>query len=303
MKPRTLLLFALLLAMNQVLAAVITTNVETIAFGDVEVGYPVSTTFTVSGEDLSDNIYLSVMGRKSSYYTVTPQTITPQNAAGGVTVTVKCMPSSQYITPASVVLTSSNAEDVIIPISVSLFYPSEMFVNNQTEQFTALVGQMATHTGTIRFADAEVPHDPNTPVVRSSGAANIAPWVSNGYSLSIEGADSHCFSARVVKSSSLANICTVAVSYAPRSTGSHEATLKVVCSNAGVPLVTIPLRGESTGFLCDMDENGLLDISDLTGIIGVVLNESKDPTRGDFDEDGKCDINDVTKFISFLLAQ
>lgn len=304
MKYRLLFLFVLFIAAFQAQAAEIAVSVESVDFGDVEVGYPVTTTFNVTGINLTDDINLTVLGRKSDFYTVTPQTITPQDAASGVTVTVKCSPVSQYISPANVVLTSLNAEDVIIPINVSPYYPAEMFLSNQAQQFTAQVGQIITRSGAIRFADAEVPHDPNTPVVRSNGSTLSlgSSWLSTDYSLSIEGADSNHFSARIVKSSTITNICTVNIVYSPRSTGTHAATLKVTCSKAGVPVVTIPLQGESTGILCDLDDNGLLNVSDVTSMIHLVLSSSEDPTHGDFDGDGRCNVTDVTKLISYLLG-
>ena len=317
MKYRLLFLFVLFIAAFQAQAAEIAVSVESVDFGDVEVGYPVTTTFNLTGINLTDDINLTVLGRKSDFYTVTPQAITPQDAASGVTVTVKCSPVSQYISPANVVLTSLNAEDVIIPINVSPYYPTEMFLSNQAQQFTAQVGQIIARSGAIRFADAiaidhgnhwfadaEVPHDPNTPVVRSNGSTLSlgSSWLSTDYSLSIEGADSNHFSARIVKSSSITNICTVNIVYSPRSTGTHAATLKVTCSKAGVPVVTIPLQGESTGILCDLDDNGLLNVSDVTSMIHLVLSSSDDPTHGDFDGDGRCNVTDVTKLISYLLG-
>ena len=288
MKYRLLFLFVLFIAAFQAQAAEIAVSVESVDFGAVEVGYPVSTTFNVTGINLTDDINLTVLGRKSDFYTVTPQTITPQDAASGVTVTVKCSPVSQYISPANVVLTSLNAEDVIIPINVSPYYPAEMFLSNQAQQFTAQVGQIIARSGAIRFADAEVPHDPNTPVVRSNGSTLPlgSSWLSTDY----------------VKSSSITNICTVNIVYSPHSTGTHAATLKVTCSKAGVPVVTIPLQGESTGILCDLDDNGLLNVSDVTSMIHLVLSSSEDPTHGDFDGDGRCNVTDVTKLISYLLG-
>ena len=302
MKYKLLLLFAVLFGAALGQAAEITASVETLDFGEVEIGYLVTKSFTVTGSNLSGNINLEVTGRKSNYYQVTPQTITPQEAAGGVRVTVKCSPASYYITPASILLTRADAEDVVVPIAVDPYYPEAMFYNNQVEEFTALVGQIVKRSGSIRFADAEIPPipDPDTPVVRSYINFD-ATLLSGDYSLEIEGPDSNQFFATITKSSSIAKICTVVINYAPHSTGTHEATLKVYCSRAGVPLVTIPLHGETTGMLCDLDGNGVLDITDLTSVIGFVLGEDDNPSRGDFDGDGRCDIDDVTKFISFLL--
>ena len=312
MKFRLLFLFALVFTAAQGWAggnqpAVITASVETLDFGAVEVGYPVTKTFSVTGDNLSDNISLEVTGSHSSYYKVTPATITPEQAAGGVTVSVKCSPASQYITKASIVLTTPGAEDVVIPIAVDPYFPAERFYDGTTEEFTAAVGQFVNRRGTIRFADAQIPPDPGVnPVVRSNGSRMLAidfdaSLLSPDYSISIEGADRSQFMARIVKSSSISKVCTVLITYVPRFEGTHNATLTVYCSRAGVPWVTIPLHGECNGVLCDLDGNGMLDVTDLTRMITVVLHPDGDAQQADFNEDGVSDIDDVTKFITFLL--
>ena len=314
MKFRLLFLFALIITAAQGWAsgnepAVISASVETLDFGAVEVGYPVTKTFSVTGYNLSDNISLEVTGRHSSYYKVTPSTITPEQAAGGVTVSVKCSPSSNYITNASIQLTASGAEDVIIPIAVDPYFPAERFYDGTTEEFTASVGQFVTRRGTIRFADAQIPPDPGvTPAVRSNRNRMIvididASLLSPDYSLSIEGTDRSQFSAKIVKSSSISKVCTVIITYAPRFEGTHNATLNVNCSRAGVPWVTIPLHGECSGVLCDLDGNGVLDVTDLTHMITAVLHPDGESRQADFNEDGVSDVDDVTEFITFLLNE
>ena len=287
-------------------AAVIDASVDTLAFGEVEVGYPVTATFMVTGYDLQDDINLSIDGGYNSYYEVTPETITPQDAAHGVVVKVKCKPFSVYFWRANILLSSSDADDVVIPISVAPFFPSEMFINNQAEQFDACVGQFVTRTGSVRFADVEVPHDPNTPVDRGNSSFTMdvdgIGLIDDAYTFTIEGADQMQFSVRFVKTSTITNICTVAISYAPHALGSHQATLKVNCSRAGVPTVTIPLRGESAAVLGDMDNDGLIDINDVTKMIDGLLTGCEDDGRADLDCDGTFSINDVTILIRRLLA-
>lgn len=311
MKFRLLFLLALVLAATNGWAsgqATITASVEALDFGEAEVGYTVTKSFMVTGHDLSDNISLMLTGHKTNFYQVTPATITPEQAAIGIVVSVQFIPYSTYVWPADLILSSTDAQDVIIPITATAFFPAESFVNKQTEEFTALVGQRVTHTGIIRFADAEVPTDPNQPVVRSYGNGMTAidfdvNLLSPDYSIILEGNDAIHFTARIIKSSAISKVCTVAISYMPRTAGTHEATLKAYCSRAGVPWVTIPLHGETTGVLGDLDGDGMLDIHDLTDMIGMVLyhNNNNNSTRADFDQNGSTDIDDVTKFISFLL--
>lgn len=177
------------------------------------------------------------------------------------------------------------------------------FVNNQTEEFTAFAGQIVTRIGTIRFADAEIPPDPSTPVIMSNGM--VFPdididIVSDDYSCTLEG--DACFTARIVSKSYTSNMCSVLVTYAPRELGVHTAKLRVYCANAGVPLVTIPLKGEATAVLGDLDDNGVLTIGDVTGVIDLLLKGENDFSRADMNCDGKVSIGDVTMLINRLLS-
>ena len=309
MKSKLLFAIALILATAQAWAAsaVITANVESMNFGEVEIGYPVTQNFVVTGQNLNDNINLALEGRNTYFYQVTPEVITPEAAAAGATVTVKCLPVSQYIWPVNIVLTSTGADDVVIPLTADTFFPEVMFVNNQIQNFTAYAGQMVTRTGAIRFADAEVPTDPNQPVDRSNGEDGdvMLSAIPGGgiYSLKIEGVDKAHFSARIVKASTIANICTVAISYVPRYCGTHDATLKVTCSKAGVPTVTINLHGESTQVLGDLSGNGIIDIDDLSTMINWLLMGTRNTSIGDMNDDGEFNMDDLTTLINRLLNE
>ena len=308
MKSKLLFTIALILAATQgwTASAAITASVESLNFGEVEIGYPVTQNFVVTGQNLSDNINLALEGRNTYFYQVTPEVITPEAAAAGVTVKVKCLPISQYIWPVSVVLTSAGADDVAIPLTADPVFSEVMFLNNNTEDFTAYVGQMVTHKGAIRFADAEVPTDPNQPVDRSNGEDGDVMLCAipggGSYSFQIEGADKCHFSARIVKASSITNICTVAISYIPRSCGTHDATFKVTCIKAGVPTVTINLHGESTGVLGDLSGNGIIDMDDLSTMINWLLIGNRS-SLGDINDDGVFNMDDVTTLINRLITE
>ncbi len=119
-------------------------------------------------------------------------------------------------------------------------------VNPANLQFSTDVGQTATQTISIEFSDAEIPPDPNTPVVMAPSYGN--PLQSTGqasgdYSVSIQGAGSQMFSAEITMRSFTSNACTVKVSYNPTAEGTHQATLNVNCSSAGVPTVSVNLTG------------------------------------------------------------
>ena len=177
------------------------------------------------------------------------------------------------------------------------------FVNNRAEEFTASVGQIVTRTGIIRFADAEIPPDPDQPVVRSGGGnVNASGLVNtNCYSFEITGADSDQFSARMVSTSDVKNECTMVINYAPRSIGSHTATLKAYCSKAGVPLFTIPLRGEATSVLGDLNGDGKVSVSDVISMINLLLTLEEGPSISDVNCDGVFNIADVSLIIGRVL--
>ena len=195
-----------------------------------------------------------------------------------------------------------------LPLAGAIVDPGDcdvQFVNNHTEEFTGLVGQIITRTGLVHFADAEIPPDPDHPVDRAGGSTSWDddPSVSlNVYSLEIEGVGASQFSASIQWRSMVSNECTVAVFYTPTAMGTHRATLKVTCSNADVPVVTIPLWGEATGILGDLDGNGLLTVSDVTGLVGSLLRGDACMPIRDINSDGMFSISDVTLLIQRLLA-
>ena len=86
--------------------AFIDASIENLDFGDLEIGYSQFRTFTVSGDFLVDDIYLTLEGQGMSAYQVSPATITPEDAALGVSVCVVCKPSSQYWKPANFLMDS-----------------------------------------------------------------------------------------------------------------------------------------------------------------------------------------------------
>ena len=287
--------------------AFIDASIENLDFGDLEVGYSQFRTFTVSGDFLVDDIYLSLEGQGMSAYQVSPATITPEDAAQGVSVRVVCKPTSQYCKPANIRLSSQNAEDVIIPISANPYFPDGQFVDKQTQEFVAPVGGFQIRTGYVRFFDVGL-IDPIV-VDRSMGDmidmndldTDFNGIVPSYYSLSIEGPDAGSFRAVLTRGSFIANMCDVRIIYQPKASGAHNATLKLECANAGVPVVTIPLHGETIGTLGDIDDDGLIGIDDVTGVISLLMTNSQ-PVIADINCDGKVTISDVTTLVSRLLT-
>ncbi len=227
-------------------------DIDSILFGDVEVGYPVSKTLNVKGYNLTSNINLRTQARSVNYFKVTTEVITPEQAAQGVKVKVTYSPGSSYWSTADLILSCDDAEDMVIPMTANPYTPEDSFHNNETQEFTAYLGQIVNVKGSIWFADAEIPPDPNHPVVMLNGssatlAANGIDY--NNYQVEIEG--DNCFRAMIVKTSSIANTCKVMITYSPASRGTHQARLVATCRKAGVPIVVIKLRGEATLLTAD----------------------------------------------------
>ena len=290
--------------------AFIDASVENLDFGTIEVGYSTNKTFTVSGDFLLDDIYLTVEGQGMSIYEVSPATITPEKAAQGVTVRVTCRPISEYTKPANIRLSSQNAEDVIIPITATPYFPEGQFVDKRAEEFTAPVGGMQVLTGYFRFADAGL-IDPIV-VDRSMGGMDEvygmesfnASAVPSYYSLSIEGLDAIHFRATITRASSIVNMCTVKITYVPKTSGTHNATLKLECTKAGWPQITIPLKGEAVGSLGDLNDDGRINIVDVSKVIDHLLIFSEDYTpAADINCDGKVNISDVSTLINRVLEE
>ena len=162
MKKITLLLAVLALAVAQAWAApVIEVDAEKLDFGQVDVGYPVTERFMVSGYDLTDDINLALTGRYAAEYEVTPSTITPEAAAAGVIVKVTYSPRSVWSTWATLVLSSADADDVTVSIVADPQRNGTIFGNNNQRTYTAAVGMVDYSVEVANFADAEIPTDPN----------------------------------------------------------------------------------------------------------------------------------------------
>lgn len=287
--------------------AFIDASIEALDFGDLEVGYSKSRTFTVFGDFLVDDIHLTLEGDGRYAYQVSPATISPEDAANGVSVRVVCKPSSSYSKPANIRLSSQNAEDVIIPITANPYYPDGQFVDKLTQEFVAPVGGIQIRTGYVRFFDVGL-IDPIV-VDRSMGDWGDVHEMETGfgdmvpicYSLSLEGPDASHFKAMLTRGSIIANMCDVKIIYQPKASGTHNATLKLECSNAGIPWITIPLHGEAMGTLGDINDDGVIGIVDVTGVINLLMTDTQTATA-DINCDGKVTISDVTTLISRLLT-
>lgn len=311
MKKGFLLLMTLMLASAFAWAGpVIEASVDALDFGEVNLGYSTFKTFRVTGTDLQGNINLAIEGRYASEYEVSPTTITPEKAANGAVVRVTYKPTSTYSGSVNLVLASESAEDLVIPVTADPKRNPTIYGYNNQRYYSASVGETDSSVEVAYFADAEIPHDPNQPVVRAPfdgvdldlDLVDIDFWgpLGGNYEVSIEGDD--CFDAVIVKSSSIVNTCNVRISYTPQESGSHHAKLNVICPNAGVPLIVVYLNGTADFPAGDANGDGLTAINDLTGMIDAMLTESGLRGAPDMNGDHILTITDITGLIDRLLG-
>ena len=275
---------------------VIVVDKESLDFGELTLGYPATLTLCVTGSGLSSDVTLTVNGDKHPFqYEVTPQVITPQELLGGKTVKVKLVPSFWGDCNADLLISSAGADPVVVPMTSHVNGLNATITRSMTVPFVSGVGQMSRTTEVLRWSDADVPTDPNTPVVRSSGGANrVAPGSGSSaysrYNLRIEGDPS--FSLMITKASEVVKTCTVVISYCPMSEGSHQATLIAECQGASPMYITL-------------DGSTDYHISNVTNMIDILLAAQDDeiPNAVDFNTDGCASISDVSFVIDKLLAK
>ena len=283
-------------------AAVITASVEAVDFGDVLIGYKVYNDFTVTGVNLTEDMTLSISDDRFDQYSVSPSTLTPEEAALGMRIKMTLSPSNPYGETATLTISSPGAEDVIIPITANIYRATQMPKNNQ---MTAYVGWFSSISGTINIPDAEIPYDPDTPVVRTPAAGNdpvqIGPIGGLGYSYSISGDD--CFSVVFTRSSTIVKTCDVKIIYRPVTIGTHHAEITFSCIWGGCP-VTVNVTGTAIeqpepG---DLNGDGIFTIGDATSLIDLLLSDDEMPPFADVNSDNVVSIKDVTVLIDKLLS-
>ena len=86
--------------------------------------------------------------------------------------------------------------------------------------------------------------------------------------------------------------------------GSYPDTIRVFATGAVNSPVVIPVDLRVWRYKCDVDWDGRMDLSDLTGLIGFLYlgGVSPQPTYlvGDCDCDNRVDISDLTRLIDYL---
>ena len=186
-------------------------------------GQSVTKTFTVTGNDLTSNVTLSISGSNS--FSVTPATITPAEAAAGKTVTVTYTPSAAGTHNATVNVASIGAESKTVSLTGTAAAVPTLNVNPDALTFSTVAGQSVTQTFTINGSNL------------SSGTMVY---------IAVEGADANYFSVdkTSITRTAAQNGATVTVTYRPTAGGNHNAVVTV--SGGGAESKTVALTGTAT---------------------------------------------------------
>ena len=96
-------------------APTITVSPTVLAFGNTPIGYSKRKTFTVMGTDLTGN--LTVNTTNKTVYSVSPTTITPEQAANGATVTVTYTPNTASSHVGTVTVSGGGASSKTVTLS------------------------------------------------------------------------------------------------------------------------------------------------------------------------------------------
>ena len=182
------------------------------------VGGTTTKTFTVSGTDLKGDVTINCSG---NYYSVSPTTLTKEEAEAGATVTVTYKPTVSGSHSGTITVSSTNAESKKVTLTGTATQNPTITVDPASLTFNTIVDQPVTSTFVLK-------------------------GVSLTNSVSLQLSDRDMFSIdKVNVSKSAANSgTTVTVTYTPYEVGTHNA--EIVLSSSGAESVTLPLTGHAS---------------------------------------------------------
>ncbi|MBQ6166909.1 MAG: C10 family peptidase [Muribaculaceae bacterium] len=193
----------------------LTVNPTSLAFTG-EVGETYTKTFTVSGENLYGEVTISKSG--SSYFTVSPTTLTAAQANAGAQITVTYKPTSTGNQTGTITVSSSGADNQTISLTGTSAKTPTLTVEPASLSLNTTVGTVATKTFVVSGTN-----------------------LTDNVSLRVEGDDSPEFSVDKISilRSVIGNGVTVTVSYDPYEAGTHHAYVSITSSGAETKTVTL----------------------------------------------------------------
>ena len=203
----------------------ISVSPSTLSFNST-VGTSVTQTFTVSGSNLTDNVYVDVTGTDSYAFSVDKISISKSAATSGTTVTVTYTPDEAGTQTAQVVLSSTGAESQTVTLNGTATEPERTItVDPSSLTFETVAGQSVSQTFYLK-------------------GVNLNSTVS--LALSGSGSSSYSLSSTSLSYTRVNNGINVTVTYAPTTAGTHRATV-TISGGGATGSKTVTLTGTAAG--------------------------------------------------------
>ena len=196
----------------------LTVNPSSLSFTGCSTGETYTKTFTVTGTDLRGSVTIT---SNHASFTVSPSTITQDQAAAGATVTVTYKPTSSGTQNATITVSSTGASDKTVSVTGTATTTPKLTVNPTSLSMSTTVGTPVTQTFTVT-------------------GTNLTSVVN----LSVSGTGFSIDKTTITKTAASQG-ATVTVTYNPTATGTHTGT--VTLSSTGASNVTVALNGTAVG--------------------------------------------------------
>ena len=278
---------------------VIHADCNSVNFGAGYNGYTEYSSFTVTAENLRQNITVSLGGiNASDFYIGGNSTITPAQAAQGAEVTIAFSPIHEGLLSATVTLSSPDAADVVIPVTGTgiktgaIIEASDSALSFETTVGTPVSLQLSVvktdFDGWLALSIDSVSPIPVLSVNASIDGDDCFTVASASKHITPEGNDSIIFT----------------IQYNPLSAGQHQAQLilrSVMLNHLAHP-VTVMLTGTAR-LLGDVNGDGLLTIEDFFILKDAVIANDEEilaNPNADVNSDGVVDIKDFVQLVDML---
>lgn len=303
-------------------------------------GYTSSSTITITGA-VSENIQLSWWRDKSASFSLSKETITPEEAAVGAKVTICFCPERwNSVTFATLIISSEGAETVSIPVRGTKIN-STGFINASPSvlSFETRVGEPVTKTFRLSYSksngndcimisrpdDEFTGHDGGNSgsVVydkkQNTTLNNFEPdWIKFGLDVGPHAVldDSVVVFVQGLNLMVTGDACFGVNPHFIRltqlSNGKYDITVTYNPTCAGEHDATIKISlnsGNAKPFIVKLHGAATemnrcpmaLNIGDVTNLIDTLLNDSGNPSHDDVNGDGQVNISDVTHLVDRIL--
>ena len=179
----------------------ITVSKTSLDFGTVIKGKSQTRTFTVKGTGLTGNLNLSV----SSYYKVSPSSITASEAAAGKTVTVTYAPTVVGTHNVNLTISGGGASNKTVTLKGKCIVPTITTSATSLSFGTIAKGKSSTKSFTVKGTNL-------------TGPLTLTPSGATGM---------YTITPRTITAAQAASGVTVKVTYKPTATGTHKANIAI----------------------------------------------------------------------------